>query len=50
MKRIFRFAVMIADAVAVIAALYDYFRLDIIRYTMHSGLPGWVLELIWGWR
>lgn len=50
MKKIFRFAVIISDALAIIAALYDYFRLDIIRYTMHSGLPGWLLELIWGWR
>lgn len=40
----------ILQFVVIIASLYDYFRIDIIRYTMHSGLPALVLELIWGWR
>ena len=50
MKKYLMIATILAIALYAIASLYNYFRLDIIRYTMHSGLPGWVLELIWGWR
>ncbi len=50
MKKYLMIAAILAISLYAIASLYDYFRLDIIRITMHSGLPGWILELIWGWR
>lgn len=28
---------------------YGFFRLAIIRATIHLPLPGWILSLLWGW-
>lgn len=28
---------------------YSFFRLAIIRATIHLPLPGWILSLLWGW-
>lgn len=39
-------------AVAFILALwysYRFFRLEIIRASLEWDLPGWLLDLIWGW-
>lgn len=29
---------------------YGFFRLGIIKATIHIPLPGWLQNLIWGWR
>ena len=28
---------------------YGFFRLGIIKATVHLPLPGWIKNLIWGW-
>ena len=50
MKKYYVIAAIFVMVLLAIVSLYDYFRLEIIRITMDAGLPGWVLELLWGWR
>lgn len=50
MKKYFVIAAIFVSVLCVIASLYDYFRLEIIRITMDAGLPWWALNLLWGWR
>lgn len=43
-------AIIISTIVAVLATIYLLGgRLLMIKLTMHSNLPGWLLRLLWGW-
>lgn len=43
--------ILIALSLAVaLGYSYGFFRLGIIKATIHIPLPGWLQNLIWGWR
>lgn len=49
MRRKIILIIMMALSLAV-ALGYSFFRLAIIRATINLPLPGWIQNLIWGWK
>nr|DAP13299.1 MAG TPA: hypothetical protein [Caudoviricetes sp.] len=51
MKRKIILAILIGVTLAVaLGYSYEFFRLAIIRSTINLPLPGWIQNLIWGWK
>ena len=48
-RKIIIIMLIIAALAAVMWYSYGFFRLAIIRATIHLPLPGWILSLLWGW-
>lgn len=51
MRRKIIVIILIALSLAVaLGYSYGFFRLAIIRATINLPLPGWIQNLIWGWK
>lgn len=51
MRRKIILIILIALSLAVaLGYSYEFFRLAIIRATIDYPLPGWIQNLIWGWK
>ena len=51
MRRKIILIILIALSLAVaLGYSYEFFRLAIIRSTINLPLPGWIQNLIWGWK
>lgn len=43
-------AVIIVFVLFIVIALFEgQIRMEIIKHTIHSDLPPWLLRLLWGW-
>lgn len=42
-------AILVSLLAAVWYAASTFFRLELIRWTLDAGLPGWLLAWLWGW-
>ena len=47
-KLMLRIIILIFLCIVVIR-FSGYIRLELIKHTIHSDLPGWLLEFLWGW-
>lgn len=51
MRRKIILIILIALSLAVVLWYsWDLFRLSVIKATIHLPLPGWIQNLIWGWK
>lgn len=48
MKKFLAIIILIFLCIVVIDIIGDI-RLELIKRTIHSDLPGWLLEFLWGW-
>lgn len=43
-------AILILIVLCIFLVKYSgYIRMELIKHTIHSDLPGWLLEFLWGW-
>lgn len=50
MKRKVILTVLVLSTLAVaLGYSYKFFRLTVIKATIHIPLPGWLQNIIWGW-
>nr|DAH41769.1 MAG TPA: Camelysin metallo-endopeptidase [Caudoviricetes sp.] len=51
MRRKIILIILIALTLAVaLGYSWGFFRLTVIKATIHIPLPGWIQNLIWGWK
>lgn len=48
-RKIFIIILIVITLVVALGYSWGFFRLAIIRATIHLPLPGWILSLLWGW-
>lgn len=48
-RKIFIIILIVIMLVVALGNSWGFFRLAIIRATIHLPLPGWILSLLWGW-
>lgn len=49
MRRKIIIMLIIAALAAALGYSWGFFRLAVIKATIHIPLPGWIQNLIWGW-
>lgn len=47
-KRILKILI-IAAVIIVLVVCWRFFRLEVIRATLHLPFPGWLKRFLWGW-
>lgn len=42
-------ALIVTTVIVALAVCWHFFRLEVIRATLHLPLPGWLKRFFWGW-
>lgn len=42
-------ALIVTTVIVALAVCWHFFRLEVIRATLHLPLPGWLKRFLWGW-